>query len=197
MSFFNNLSKKATETYKTTAEKTNKLTREMKLKSLMNEDKNKIERIYTEIGKKVYEKHVREENIDIKSELVEECERIDMYADEIEKMRLEILELKGISVCEKCACEISKEVNFCPNCGAVQEHKETEKIDDKNDKKADTNYFDTNNNNENNNGNCEENGNSVENNNGIEEQTITDNIQNLNSEGTVENNSINEENKEA
>ena len=39
MGFFDDLSKKASETYKNTAEKTSKLTREMKLKSLINEDR--------------------------------------------------------------------------------------------------------------------------------------------------------------
>ena len=73
MGFFDDLSKKASQTYKNTAEKTNKLTREMKLKSLINDDKTRIERLYIEIGRKVYEKHVREENIDIKNELIEEC----------------------------------------------------------------------------------------------------------------------------
>ena len=53
MGFFDDLSKKASETYRNTAEKTNKLTREMKLKSLINDDKGKIEKLYAEIGKKV------------------------------------------------------------------------------------------------------------------------------------------------
>ena len=58
MGFFDDLTKKATETYKNTAEKTNKLTREMKLKSQINDNKAKITKIYGDIGKKVYEKHV-------------------------------------------------------------------------------------------------------------------------------------------
>lgn len=124
MGFFDDLSKKASETYKNTAEKTNKLTREMKLKSLINDNKTKIERIYTEIGKKVYEKHVREENIDIKSELVEECSKIDNYAKEIENMRNEILELKDLRLCKVCAAEISINAKFCPKCGASSSEEE-------------------------------------------------------------------------
>ncbi len=121
MGFFDELSKKASETYKNTAEKTNKLAREMKLKSLMNEDKDKIEEIYIEIGKKVYEKHIREENIDIKSELADECSKIDAYAKEIEDTRMEILSLKNLRLCKKCAAEISITAKFCPKCGATQE----------------------------------------------------------------------------
>lgn len=129
MGFFDDLSKKASETYKSTTEKTNKITREMKLKSLMNEDKSKIEQIYAEIGKKVYEKHIREENIDIREELSEECSKIDAYAKEIEDMRMEMLALKDMKLCEKCASEISINAKFCSQCGAPQEVKENMKND--------------------------------------------------------------------
>lgn len=121
MGFFDDLSKKASETYKNTAEKTNKLTREMKLKSLINDDKNKIEKIYAEIGKKIYEKHIREESIDIKSELAEECAKIDAYSKEIEDMNMEMLTLKDLRLCKKCAAQISINAKFCPSCGALQE----------------------------------------------------------------------------
>lgn len=121
MGFFDDLTKKATETYKNTAEKTNKLTREMKLKSLINEDKTRIERLYIEIGRKVYEKHIREENIDIRNELAEECSKIDAYAKEIEDMRMEILALKDLRLCEKCAAEVALNAKFCPVCGAPQQ----------------------------------------------------------------------------
>ena len=125
MGFFDDLSKKASETYKNTAEKTNKLTREMKLKSLINDDKNKIEKIYAEIGKKIYEKHIREENIDIKSELAEECAKIDAYSKEIEDMNMEMLTLKDLRLCKKCAAQISINAKFCPSCGAPQEEEKT------------------------------------------------------------------------
>ena len=78
MGFFDDLTKKASETYKNTTEKTSKLTREMKLKSLINDNKNKIDGVYAEIGKKIYEKHLREENIDIRAELAEECAKIGL-----------------------------------------------------------------------------------------------------------------------
>ena len=42
MSFFDKLGEKASEVYNSTAEKTNRLTREMKLKSTINDNKEKI-----------------------------------------------------------------------------------------------------------------------------------------------------------
>lgn len=126
MGFFDDLTKKASETYKNTAEKTNKITREMRLKSMMNDYKNATEKVYAEIGKKVYEKHIREENIDIKAELAEECSKIDAYAKEIEDMRMEMLALKDLRLCTVCAAEIPLTAKFCPKCGKPQEEIKTE-----------------------------------------------------------------------
>ena len=76
MDFFNKLGKKVSETYDATAEKTSKLAKEAKLRMKINENKSDIKDLYREIGKKVYEKHVREENIDIKTELEDIREQI-------------------------------------------------------------------------------------------------------------------------
>lgn len=121
MGFFDNLSKKATETYKSTTEKTNKIARELKLKSAISERKDKIKGIYAEIGKKVYEKHIREENIDINADLANECAKIDAFAKEIEDMNTEMLSLRNMRVCKNCNSEISFSSRFCPKCGAEQE----------------------------------------------------------------------------
>ena len=52
MGFFDNLSKKATETYKATTDKTNKVAKEMRIKSNIAECRSIINNVYTEIGKK-------------------------------------------------------------------------------------------------------------------------------------------------
>ena len=67
MGFFDTLGKKATEAYNVTTKKTGELAKEAKLRMKINENKSNINDLYKEIGKKVYEKHVREENIDIKA----------------------------------------------------------------------------------------------------------------------------------
>ena len=110
MGFFNEIGKK-------TSEATNKITKQTKLKLKINDNKNKIENIYEEIGKKVYEKHVREENISIKEELQEECSKIDELSKEIEVARKEILKLNDKIQCPKCYAEIEKEAAFCSKCG--------------------------------------------------------------------------------
>ena len=72
MEFFDKLGKKASEAYKMTADKTGKIAKETKLKLKMNELKSEVSDIYEEIGRKVYEKHVREEDISIKKDLESE-----------------------------------------------------------------------------------------------------------------------------
>ena len=106
MGFFDNLGKKASAAYDATAEKTSKIAKEAKLRMKMNENKSEINNIYKEIGKKVYEKHVANENIDIKTELEEECTKIDVLSAEIETCLKSILELKEKKQCEQCHTEI-------------------------------------------------------------------------------------------
>ena len=120
MGFFDNLGKKASKAYDVTAEKTSKIAKEAKLRMKINENKSNINDIYKEIGKKVYEKHVREENIDIKTELEEECTKIDVLSAEIETCLKTILELKEKKQCENCHAEIELDNTYCPKCGAKQ-----------------------------------------------------------------------------
>ena len=113
MGFFDNLGKKASAAYDATAEKTSKIAKEAKLRMKMNENKSEINNIYKEIGKKVYEKHVREENIDIKTELEEECTKVDVLSAEIETCLKSILELKEKKQCEQCHTEIDLDATLC------------------------------------------------------------------------------------
>ena len=125
MDFFSKLGKKASKAYGATAEKTSKIAKEAKLKMKMNENKSDIKDLYIQIGKKVYEKHVREENIDINTELEEECTKIDVLSAEIETCLKSILELKDQKVCPKCNSKIDKSDAFCPRCGEKQQDGES------------------------------------------------------------------------
>ena len=120
MDFFNKIGKKASDAYKMTADKTGKIAKETKIKLKMNELKTQVHELYEEIGRKVYEKHVREEDISIKKDLEEECTRIDVLSDEIESLLKQCLDLKDKKQCPKCYVEIEKDMNFCYNCGQKQ-----------------------------------------------------------------------------
>lgn len=120
MEFFDKLGKKASEAYKMTADKTGKIAKETKMKLRISELRTKINDIYEEIGKKVYESHVTKDEESIKKEIEEKCIEIDAHSDEIESLLKQCLELKDKKQCPKCYAEIEKNVKFCPNCGEKQ-----------------------------------------------------------------------------
>lgn len=147
MSYLDKIGKTATNTCKITVCKTNKMAQRARLKMYINECKDQIEEIYNKIGKKVYEKHVREENINIKQDLQQECGKIDRLSKEIDNSIENILILKDMKKCPQCFSEIMIQYNFCPNCGKKQyntkpreeqiiERLESEDIDSTNEKEA-------------------------------------------------------------
>jgi len=129
MDFFDKLGKKATEAYRVTADKTGKIAKETKIKFKIGELKSQITDIYEEIGKKVYEKHIREEEICIKKDLEEQCTKIDVLSDEIDSLLKQCLELKDKKQCPKCYKEIEKEDKFCPHCGKKQTNYQPKEVE--------------------------------------------------------------------
>lgn len=126
MDFFDKIGKKASEAYKMTADKTGKLAKETKLKLKMGDLKAQINDVYEEIGKRVYEKHIREDDETAEKEIEEKCVKIDVLSDEIESLLKECMELNNKKQCQQCHTEIEKEAKFCKHCGAKQEEPKKE-----------------------------------------------------------------------
>ena len=124
MEFFDKLTKKATETYKGAAEKTGKIAKETKLRLKINENKSKINAIYEEIGKKVYQQYAQEGEVSINNDLKDECLKIEVLANEIEMYNREILELSNQKECVECKEKLPKDAKFCAKCGAKQPEEE-------------------------------------------------------------------------
>ena len=126
MSYFYDIGKK---TSKTTA----RIATEAKLKIEIAENRERIKSFYEEIGRKVYENHIREENINIKSLIEEDCYKIDTLSKEIESARKEILALNNKKMCQKCFAEIETDSIFCSQCGERQTQDKTtlERAEDK------------------------------------------------------------------
>lgn len=120
MEFFEKLGKKASETFNSAGEKANKIAVDTKLKMKINDCKSKINGLYQDIGKKVYQKYVLDGNLDIKEELTEELTNISTLTDEIENYEQQRLELADMKQCENCKNKIEKKAKFCPECGAEQ-----------------------------------------------------------------------------
>ena len=83
MDFFSKLGKKASKTYQATKEKAVNLSEELKIKGKISEIKDKINDIYTEIGKTVYNE-IKEGRDVSKEEITEKCDEISKLNDEIE-----------------------------------------------------------------------------------------------------------------
>ena len=126
MDFFSKLGKKASQTYQVTKEKAVNLSEELKLKGKINDLKDKIEDEYKEIGKTVYNE-VKDGKDVSKEEIIEICESISKYKDEIEKLQADILTLKNVVKCSNCGVELDLGDPFCYKCGAKQP--EVEKVE--------------------------------------------------------------------
>lgn len=124
MDLLDKIGQTANRTYKYTADKTSRIAKKTKIKMNICERRASINDIYMEIGKKVYEKHIREEDIDIKEEIIDLCEQIDDLSREIEESRMKILNLRNKKQCPNCFAEIKIEYLFCPSCGQKQNEQE-------------------------------------------------------------------------
>lgn len=138
MDFFNKLGNMASETYKKTSKKTGELAKEAKIRMKMNEDKGKIKDLYQEIGKIVYQKYLKNDELSIQEDLNSYCTQIDELSSSVEKALDEILILKGKKICENCHSEIDIKVKFCPSCGKEQPEIVEEIIEEKNQDEKET-----------------------------------------------------------
>ena len=124
MGFFEGLSKKVSETTSSIQETTNKIQRESKCKKTISDNNAKVEKIYSEIGKKVYENRKIDDSLIAFVE--EKTNEIDCSLKENEELKIEILKLNNKKVCPHCKAEVSIDTSFCPQCGAEQEKIEVE-----------------------------------------------------------------------
>ena len=114
MEFFEKLGKKATETFNSAAEKTNKIASETKIKLKINDCKSKIKDLYQDIGKIVYQKFVLDGKLEVKEDIEEQLSKISELTNQIEEYEKQILDLSDMKQCVTCKNK------FCPECGTEQ-----------------------------------------------------------------------------
>jgi ribosomal protein L40E len=119
MALFENFTKKVTETAKAVSKKSGDLVEVTKLNMSINTEQDKIEKVYAEMGKSVYE--LFSKGGDVEEPFRESCEKIKAYEKSIEEMKQKILETKNVKICTGCGTELELEIAFCPKCGAKQE----------------------------------------------------------------------------
>lgn len=124
MGFLDGLSKKSAEISSSLQESMNKSQRESRCKKTINENKSKIEKAYSELGKEIYEK--RGINKELTAYINSKIEEIDNMIKENEELRKEVLILNNKKLCPNCGAEVDINTTFCPQCGKEQEKIEVE-----------------------------------------------------------------------
>lgn len=132
MDFFNKIGDIANKTYKKTSQKTGEIAKEAKLKMKMSDNKSKINNLYGEIGKIVYQKYLNKEEVNISEDLNTYLNQIDELSKEIETCQEDILKIKNKRICENCYAEINLDAKYCPHCGFEQKEEQVEDIKENN-----------------------------------------------------------------
>lgn len=114
MAFFDNLSKKASETTAKAMQKAQELSEISRINSLVSEEEKKINAAYYQIGKLYVSVHGSDGEKDFSGIVatVLDGER------KVIEFRKQIQIIKGVQHCEKCGAEVVRGVAFCSSCGA-------------------------------------------------------------------------------
>jgi DNA-directed RNA polymerase subunit RPC12/RpoP len=119
MAFFENIGKKVGGAAQAAAKKSGELVEVTKLNVSIGTEEDKIEKLYAQMGKLIYEKYITTGTAD--EELVEICEQIKVHEDSIKALRSKIAEIKQVKSCSNCGAEMAKDQVFCAECGTKNE----------------------------------------------------------------------------
>ena len=115
MSFLNKVGISISDKSKSAVKKAREMTELSSLHSQISAQEDIVDRLCLEIGKKVYEK--RESFPD--SELEEKYTAVSNAYGEIERLKSDIILVKGAKRCPHCGIEVSLDFAFCPECGTA------------------------------------------------------------------------------
>lgn len=125
VSVLDNITKRVTDTAKAAAKKSGSVVEVTKLNMNINAEEEKVRKIYSDIGKQLYEDYT--EGKIVGEKLLDYCTRIDEIIGNIDEMREKILELRNVKACPNCGMELDIEMVYCYKCGRRQE--ETEAVE--------------------------------------------------------------------
>ncbi len=101
---------------KTVIDKTNSVVSQTKLKYAISETSGKIDDIYKEMGKAVYERYLSDDETCCDA-MREKCEKIDALNEEIEELKMQLAEIKETVKCPKCGAYNNTGSAYCSKCG--------------------------------------------------------------------------------
>jgi len=118
MTILDDIGKKISEAAQVAAKKSSELVEVTKLNISINTEEDRIQKLYEQIGKEIYEYFKSEE--DVPEELKDVCSEIRAREATIKDIKDRILEIKNLKACIKCGTDLEMGVLFCSKCGAKQ-----------------------------------------------------------------------------
>lgn len=114
MEFFNGIGKKISQTGQGVVQKTKDTAEIIKLNGVISDEEKKLNNAYIQIGQLYAVKYQENAEEDFKA-LVEQ---VHTSLSEIENLKQQILDIKGVKRCNNCGAEIPVNATFCSGCGA-------------------------------------------------------------------------------
>lgn len=114
MAFFDDLGKKVTEAGQKTLQKTKDLSDTARLHAMISDEEKRINDMYFQVGRLYVSRHWTDYEADFSG-------MFGVIADADQKIRQyqkQLLDLRGVRICERCGAEMSQNSAFCSNCGA-------------------------------------------------------------------------------
>lgn len=114
MAFFDDISKKISQTGQSAVQKTKDMADIAKINAAISEEQKKINNAYVQIGKLYVSKHAS----DYEDDFAGMVNTIKDSENKIVDYQRQIQDIKGVVCCEKCGAEIPSNSAFCSSCGA-------------------------------------------------------------------------------
>ena len=114
MAFFDNLGKKLSQAGQTAIQKTKDMTDIARINGLISDEEKKVNNTYYQIGKL----YVATYQNDFESDFAGMITTIRESEEKIANYKQQVLDIKGVTHCEKCGAEVSCNMAFCSSCGA-------------------------------------------------------------------------------
>ena len=119
MAFFENLGKKVGEAAQAAAKKSSELVEVTKINMNISQEEDKIQKLYTQMGKRIYEGFQASGATD--PAFAEDCAAIQAHEETVKSLKQKILEVKNMKACPSCGTELERNIMFCAKCGTKQE----------------------------------------------------------------------------
>jgi len=123
MDFFSKVGETITSKSKDVAKKAKEFTEVSSLRGQISTQEELMNKTFLEIGKTYYE--TQKDSTDIEPVTADKFREIDLIYAEINRLKHEIDEIKGIFKCPECGGEVPEPSTFCPICGTAMPVKET------------------------------------------------------------------------